>query len=281
MKINVDDFLKIGYQHHICEDYVISGRTRDDMPYAILSDGCSSSRNTDVGARLLCHFAKRFISKFSENTIDVTDSEEIGQWVIHNAEVAARQMGLDRTSLDATLIVTYIANGNFYSHMYGDGMLILIPKIEIDGKTDVREINYTSNAPFYLSYHIDPERFEQYRNIENNQKILTIDSGYGKEQHVFDHWRYPYTEVLPISEYDFMMIASDGLQSFVQDGERMSIVNGFMPSIVDIFNFKNTKGEFLKRRMGSKRGAIKTLENTYKLKHFDDISIAGYAISED
>ena len=57
--MQVDTFSKIGKTHKICEDYILSGTK--PFPYIIISDGCSSSEGTDMGARLLCFLAQQYI----------------------------------------------------------------------------------------------------------------------------------------------------------------------------------------------------------------------------
>jgi len=45
-----DHHFCIGKTHKVCEDYATSGITEDGVTYAIASDGCSSSKDTDFGA---------------------------------------------------------------------------------------------------------------------------------------------------------------------------------------------------------------------------------------
>ncbi len=49
--MNIDTFIKQG-EHGICEDYVIA-KMINGSPVLVISDGCSSSPNTDVGSKLL------------------------------------------------------------------------------------------------------------------------------------------------------------------------------------------------------------------------------------
>ncbi len=81
--INIDTFLKIGDQHKICEDYIIQGT--DQVPLLILSDGCSSSDNTEMGARILCYLAKQYLF-YRAGYLHDLDYYQMGLWVIHNAE---------------------------------------------------------------------------------------------------------------------------------------------------------------------------------------------------
>src|SRR5215203_2249321 len=56
--MNTDCFFNIGATHSVCQDYVVAS------PYLILSDGCSSSPDTDIGARLLVKAAERVCGKY-------------------------------------------------------------------------------------------------------------------------------------------------------------------------------------------------------------------------
>ena len=47
-----------GRGHDVCQDYAAAGGGADE-PYAILADGCSTSPDTDVGARLLVKCIER------------------------------------------------------------------------------------------------------------------------------------------------------------------------------------------------------------------------------
>jgi hypothetical protein len=57
--IQTDIFRRIGATHAVCEDYIIEGNK--PFPFIILADGCSTAKNTDMGARILCHLAKQYV----------------------------------------------------------------------------------------------------------------------------------------------------------------------------------------------------------------------------
>ena len=101
--IQTDTFLKIGDQHKVCEDYIIEGFL--PVPFIILADGCSSSRDTEMGARILCHLAKQYLYYRGCDLYEL-DYHKMGSWVIHNAELTVRHLGLRAECLDATLIVS-------------------------------------------------------------------------------------------------------------------------------------------------------------------------------
>jgi hypothetical protein len=264
--IHSDIFLEIGSQHSVCEDYIIHGY--DPFQYIILSDGCSSSNNTEMGSRILCHLAKQFL-KYYRGEMPI-DAERMGQWIIHNAEMTARQLGLTINCLDATLIISYLYEdtNTFHTIMYGDGCLAIIEKESIT----LLSISYSNNAPYYLSYQIDDFRRELYEENIPVKKISRIDvSG----TNIYDSYDsiFPlkhYERSTPIDEnFQGLLVASDGLESFVDNSEPIQKLMPPISIVSKLTSFKNTKGEFVKRRakkqMKEYRGQ--------KIDHFDDLSV--------
>ena len=68
--MNTDCYYEIGHSHIFCEDYALAGIV-NNIGYAIVSDGCSSSDNVDVGARVLAHIAKVFLRNLCLCNADV------------------------------------------------------------------------------------------------------------------------------------------------------------------------------------------------------------------
>ncbi len=54
---NLDSFFSMAKQHAVCQDYAIGGML--PSPFLVLCDGCSSSNNSDVGARILAISARK------------------------------------------------------------------------------------------------------------------------------------------------------------------------------------------------------------------------------
>lgn len=272
--MNIDHFLKIGKSHKICEDYIISGH--DPIPYVILSDGCSSSRNTDMGARILTHLAKQYIVKFCSSS-KLFESNRLGDWVINHAKTIIDKMGLDVSCLDATLMVLFSVYEYIYVYMYGDG--VIIPFNSTDDASFLRT-TYTDNAPYYLTYRIDVNRdmlYDSYAptmSLEEitiyNQKVKQKLTHFEKE--TTPNYKEPFIKSFKMGEYKGVLIASDGIESFInENGEE----HNFGEILIDLISFKNIKGEFIKRRMGSKKGLLNTFESK-GITHYDDISIGGF-----
>ena len=283
--INTDTYLKIGDQHKICEDYVISGEIPGEHPmkYVILSDGCSKSNKTEMGARILCYMAQQYIRYNYRGWPFLPDYKQMGQWIIHNAEMTARSLGLNRDCLDATLIISWVDSepptANIF--IYGDGFIILKGKngfqlFGVDFRPD--------NAPYYLSYELDPQRKQFYHEMKVS-KILTTNFSRGSLASGFTEDQYAYDAAiikrLDMDEYDSIVIASDGLGSFYSDNgpmEPVKPVDSFKWIAPEFINFKGKKniGSYLQRRV-SKEIKLLIKEDIF---HFDDISLGSYAQEE-
>ena len=265
--IQTDTFLKIGKTHLVCEDYIITG----DAPvkYIILSDGCSSSKNTEMGARILCHLAKQYLLyRKDDYRFPALDYDEMGAWIIHNAELTARQLGLNKTCLDATLIIAYECDGKYHIYMYGDGVVIIESK---DKKLFAMEIEFTKNAPYYLSYRIDPERMDLFHKME--QDLLIKHPSRGDKDPLI--YAYDYQTRFCYETYYFprILICSDGATSFMQGTEpfpNLDVAKEFLA-------FKSIKGEFLKRRL---KRALKIYDEA-GVHHMDDLSVGAFLYEED
>ncbi len=249
MTTHVDDFLKIGATHLICQDYVLSGK--GPVPHVILSDGCSASPRTDVGARILAHLASQWLFTGCDDPAGA-DPRQAGAWIIENALHAARRLGLARTALDATLMIGWRIRDHVHIRIFGDGF---VGWMDAAGARSVREIRYSKNAPYYLSYGADAERDQLYR-----------DSGI--EKYFGDRPMSPYSPIsltFPVRNFPLIFMASDGLGSFAEKtGDRISPEEIFRRFTA----FKTVNGAFLKRRI---RRAVRNLEKD-GASHYDDLS---------
>jgi hypothetical protein len=279
--ISTDTFIEIGSQHKVCEDYIISGES--PVPFIVLSDGCSRSKNSEMGSRILCHLAKQYIKYHGVNPDDEKYPENLGWWVIHNAEMVARQMGLKTTCLDATLIVGYVVDNVFYAHMFGDGY-VLTKSTERDSPLyEVRWTEYSKNAPYYLSYLIDSERAMMYHNMKISKHLHMMWAPDGgsitSSQPIECSYDLPITFKQAMDKYNTVLICSDGISSFLKptggtNSNKLIEVTELLP---DVFGFKTTKGEFLKRRCNKYMKSLKKQD----IEHFDDLSIGAFLYEDD
>jgi hypothetical protein len=271
--MQVDTFLKIGKTHKICEDYILSGTK--PFPYIIISDGCSSSEGTDMGARLLCFLAQQYIRfKASPNKDFIPDHKEMGLWIIHNAELVSKQLGLHPGSLDATLIIAYkkFDANDIRVHFYGDACVVLFST-----KSDfarMESIEYSKDAPDYLSYMLNNERRKLFHNMNQDKIYKTyIQNTINEERFSYDcesacesaFW-YQLNK-----DHNGLLIASDGLAKFYN---RETGLFPFPSHVKNFFSFKITKGEFLKRRANAE---LKSLAKN-EIYNADDLSIGGFLL---
>lgn len=267
----VDHFIEIGSQHRVCEDYIMSGMF--PIPHVILADGCSSSKQTEMGARFLCYLAKQYLCYRYEYGVDELDYNTMGMWIIHNAEMIARQMGLNRSCLDATLIIAVYDQDSkeVMIFMYGDGFVLA----KREGVLGYQEVSFTGNAPYYLSYKVDPFRDQLYHEAKNEKlEKIVLEGELLKDVQEYAYDR-PSIFAIPISSSKEIFICSDGMASFIEDHKTppfrvLDIAPGFL-------DFKTTKGEYLKRRC-SKESKLLRKRN---ISHYDDLSIGGFLFKED
>lgn len=289
--MNLDTFLKIGHSHDICQDYILSGD--DPCPYIILADGCSQAKNSDIGARILCHTALRYLKEHQTRLGDLYP-EAMGEVIILDALKTKSRFYTKVDCLDSTLIIAYKFGGYYHVYMYGDGVL---QWREPNGNMNIRRMIYKPNAPAYLRYQIDG--FKNYKDA-NVAAFFETERGEYLRAHVMDCFD------IHIHEGDVadLFIASDGVESFIFREELLyktlylnlknRILNwdsqenlvdiatldhlkfnpsnpeiGYKDVVSEMMNFKLTKGSFLSRR-------VKKVMKEYLQKGFindDDLSI--------
>jgi hypothetical protein len=267
--MQIDTFLTMGKGHKICEDYILSGT--NPLPYIILADGCSSSKATDMGARLLCFLAQQYIRfRVPFNKYFQPNHDDMGLWIIHNAELVGKQLGLPKNALDATLVIAYkkFDSDQVRVHLYGDGCVVHSGPEYLS----IKEIQYSKNAPYYLSYKIDIERDNLYAKMHQKKIIKDYIPIITKQPFGYiiqSCWDYDITK-----KKNCLLIASDGLTSFIKNRIDLIPITDYAN---ELFNFQTTKGEFLKRRIN---WLLKDLakNNTY---NYDDLSIGAFLLEEE
>lgn len=67
MTLTPDAFFTIGKTHTVCQDYAHAGFIPGtDQAYAIVSDGCSGSPDTDFGSRFMVTAAIQVLAKYGD-----------------------------------------------------------------------------------------------------------------------------------------------------------------------------------------------------------------------
>lgn len=235
------------------------------FPFLIICDGCSASQHTDVGARILALTAQRLIQ---ENPSLLENYTLFGKTLIHRAAHIIQTMELEQQALDATLLIIYPADTHFQVIVYGDGCILFKDKTGLPGYID---INFTHNAPYYLSYLLDEDRQSAYKQA-NSCPLVLNSSITGSSPNL------PYQHVLvfsfPFNQFSNVGIASDGVGQFFDFQESSRIpLNEVAHKLLD---YKNINGDYVKRR-------TKRVLDTYAKQAVypaDDLSIAMFTVHD-
>lgn len=264
--IQIDSHFNIGSSHIRCEDYAHSVELPDKVFFAGLADGCSSSVDTDVGARLVVLDAIRAAKKGAPyHTKISTVTRDI-----------VRGSGLHPTSLDATsLCLTYKEGArDIRASISGDG--VVCARIRgLEDEWRVLRYTYSWNAPGYLNYcdYDNKGRLERFlscqptRTREHYYRVQGVRS-----PTVHSHVDFTLTtaaECIPfdVDSYDLVVVFSDGIESF-RDSRGDEVPYGQV--LTNLLNFKNYSGEFVTRRL---RRFLKTCTKA-GWTHYDDVSMA-------
>ena len=278
MKFNTDSYFQIGSAHYSagkpCQDYAVSG-SNESMATAIVSDGCSSGKRTDVGSRVLALGTLEVIvdhTKAFKDSLDgvVVRIDSRQQQIIDTTQII---LGLDPDDMLATCLYVYMTLNGGLVHIQGDGAVAFKFK---DGHIDMYRYEWADNRPFYPSY-INGRLEGFVRSHGGNpsspklflNKITRTTTGYYISEicEKFSIEEGISGITLEISkdeleEIDFVAVFSDGV-SQIENTDWKEAVSDFMA-------FKNTTGDFAKRRM------IRGIKEMQKIGKgpIDDISYA-------
>jgi hypothetical protein len=292
--IQTDAAFFIGRTHKICQDYAIADNPHAALRSVWLSDGCSSSPNTDIGARLLSHGAQQHLSDFdsaagspSTDMLQAFLATLVGD-TLRSAARSARLIGTCNSCLDATLLglvripAPDQAHDSVAAVLVGDGAVVFGRR---DGTREVYRSQYPAGYPYYPAYSADKERFACWKRVPNNRHTITRttllpDGGVGESITFFPETPYHLLQH-PAEGLSFAAILSDGIESFqARTGAETSSTFRSLDhlSIVgEMTAFKNFKGEFVHRRLQSfERECVKR-----GWHHNDDIAAAAMSFEKE
>jgi hypothetical protein len=289
MDWSTDAFFAIGKTHKVCQDYARAGRTPDGLPYAIVCDGCSSSPDTDFGARLLAAATERHMPAICRGDASFQERESK---ILSLAWDAATAVSVPARALDATLIAAYpreyagMGKVGVAVSMRGDGVIVSRTR---EGKFMVDVIDHLENAPRYLNYDLDGDRLAGYlRRFGDESVSKYYHSGLGRDDDgkwlgnsptMFEG--HPRDWFFPAFDFDLVMVLSDGVQTFqrvVRTGTSKSLEDVPVEDVVEqLIKIKGTKGEFVTRRCQKFLNKF-CVENEWQ--HADDFSVAAIWMDE-
>ena len=248
MTIALDAHYTIGKLHLYCEDYVCHGWK--PFPHLILADGCSASPDSDVGARLLALNARRLLPRFALTAAGKAGQAaphwRLGRQIVRRAARQARELGLRPEALDATLLIAWCDGATVYAHLYGDGCIAVR---RVAGAMSVVQIEYAENAPYYLSYLLDPERWAFYREAIGDPATAQSVRYLGEtgESTRREHFAAPTVFSFDLATFPVVAVATDGLASF------MNVATGERGAVLDVartlLDFHDPNDDFVKLRL--------------------------------
>ncbi len=263
----------IGKAHAVCQDYAVA-KVEGATAYAIVADGCSSSPDTDMGARLLVKSAERSIVAPCKRDALFHQAEH--EAAARQALRYARALQLSPQSVDATLLTIKVSGARFSATCYGDGSIALQSRT---GRLDVYSISFADGYPRYPVYAAQPERQRFLETRAMNLKDVTHYSLVGGDTAAVQIDRRTSDDLLEtfsgdVRDYRLIAALTDGFNSFVrvtqsETSKRVEPI-GLEKLIGNLLSFKNTNGEFVRRRLN------KFLSDAQKnnWQHQDDLGIA-------
>jgi hypothetical protein len=254
-----DHFYTMGFTHTVCEDYAAHGNK--PIPFVVLSDGCSSSEKTEIGARILTLTSKSLIEKATDWPWDYN---QFGEKLIEKAKQVITEMELPVSVLHATVMLAFLdhAQNEIVVYVYGDGCLFLQ---DHQGFIRTIEIAFAHNAPYYLSYWGNQEVFLEYVMYEP-YSLIVRDSA--KEKSKPNSFNSQLIFRFPLKKFKTVAITSDGVNQCL-DIRRHTKLSVFEVAN-DLLAFPNTEKEFIKHHL-EKTLKKYSIDGYYPL---DDLSIA-------
>jgi hypothetical protein len=305
---NCDSHFEKGHSHLVCQDYALHEKF-ENFQFVIVSDGCSSSKDVDVGARLLCHVAKDFLIHYYKTELleklhggingiaELSSILELS--ILRKCLELKSSLNMSSSSFDATLLIAIQYKLEVIVMGRGDGSIIF----KYADKIKYVRAEYESGAPFYLSYKFSSERLTLYDTQfpgefvrshfekKNSSSLFTLEESNNDRYQTSLYYNSDYDPDFYSEEKDeeeddrtkenglqlkSISIASDGLFSFMHNPSHPACLAAGLSGPYDhnllipsLIDFKNFSDNFLKRRMRKVEADI----TKQGLFHDDDLAI--------
>lgn len=278
IRFNADHHFHIGRAHDAggkpCQDYALSAHDMQ-AAYAIIADGCSSGGRTDIGARIITLAAAQALMRHAASR---AETERARGKIMQNA---ARALHLETDDMLATCVYAHLATNGGYINVIGDGAFALKYR---SGAMLLVRFSWNNNMPAYAAYaadgfaafiaahgndiHARVLRREEYEYcpglgfVRADDDMLPLGEG-------IRGIAFPVAEMQIRDRLECVAVFSDGIDQV----ENMD----WKEAIVRLLSFKNTAGEFAKRRM------IRFIKESREIGKgpLDDIAYAVIQIARD
>lgn len=261
-----------------CQDYAISGNF-GKAAFGIVSDGCSSGRNTDVGSRIISFATASAIREHWKTTPETAVQEiDLRRRVMTSG--IRQLLGLEEKDMLATCLYIYLTPQGGFAHIAGDGIIAFLNK---KGDVHMSCFEWNKNIPFYPAYAEDHyASFVDAHGGKPNALALTREDwkflSEEKEYKAVNKILYSIEDgmkgiIFPVSAKDiddiaYIAVFTDGVRQV--DGIEWKSV------VMELMSFKSLAGEFAKRRM------IRFIQNSREIGKgpIDDIGYSVIRISD-
>lgn len=289
-----DDYFHIGQMHLIqgkpCQDYAFSS-VYGSVGFAVVSDGCSSGRHTDIGSRVIALVTAAAVKRYIKLSLGIFPNILKGE-ICHQQENTANlikeALSLGLEDMLATCGYICFSEAGGFVHLRGDGAIAIA---ERDGNIRLISYRWDKNTPFYPAYaNDDYKKFIDFHGGDSSAGVLraeswkfTSDKLFAKEKEelvsVNDGIAGAFHEFSAeeIKKLSFIAVFTDGV---MQVGSIVSGGSDFLDwkeVVTQMMSFKNSAGEFAKRR------AIRFLKDQQKNGKLplDDIAYAVVKINTE
>lgn len=295
MKAHSDAFFTKGSTHTVCQDYARAGVVgphpiydiEAGSPFAVLCDGCSSSKHTDIGVRLLSSITSARLASGQPLDIDGLADRS----VLRLAKNTAEALGLEVSCLDATFLVAECQRDHVRATMVGDGAAVVLTR---SGDAELHVLEHPQNAPFYPSYRLNLTRHDTYLSTypaaTRHRVLVRPAGGPWRLEHEDDltppanplvRWPKWPELIIPRWSCQMVMLLSDGVASFLKTVDtgtsRYQEAVPIVEVVDELLKIKSFAGPFLQRRCQA------FLDKFCKAKgwqHADDFSAAAIYMPE-
>lgn len=272
--IGASAFMKVG-DHAVCEDYAVAG-TSGGIDYAVVSDGCSTGRRSDVAARVLALLAERAVKQLSLGlAVEALSVDALVDYLRENIRHGyhCHRLG-DLVPIDellATLVITLVLRDRDLARtvIFGDGLLLA----RLDDRAWVFSVDYADNAPCYLAYSLDSRLEREYEaSFDGKPQVRIFSAAHPGGRLVTEKDDpSPKATVIDISLQGYkrasLIASSDGLASIRPE-------RGLFEVASQLTDNPSLAGDFIQRR-------ARAFFADEAASHRDDIGLAGLSLQED
>ncbi len=189
--MEADAHFILGSTHAVCQDYALAGRAGSRWA-AIVCDGCSSSPDTDFGARVL---ARAFLAALLRDA-PVPEAVDLA---LAGARAVIANLALPPDALDATLCGWVVEKNVAHGFIHGDGVLA----VRRSAGVEIHHATQPANAPDYPSYRCDPRRALAHRQKYGPDTMITVTGVNPRTFAVSRDYRveFPCVEIIALAAF--------------------------------------------------------------------------------